>query len=277
MEAKKITEVLQRIPVATSNSEQKLREPEADPYALTLDEVDAVLKAARTEKERMMKEREYAIKLRTERSYKIPTIGEFDDMVRAYGHELCDTDKNKFEISTAIQPIYLQLLHYFMGDKSGTLDISKGIAIGGGVGRGKTVLMQIFSTNPLQSFDVIPCQDIANLYADKEKGGARIIHRLGGEIQNPAYHECFGQKHLGICMDDLGTENNRKHFGNESNVIADIIFKRYSNKIPFNQTHFTTNLNADEIEQFYGERVRSRMREMFNIINIPVTAKDLRK
>jgi DNA replication protein DnaC len=31
-------------------------------------------------------------------------------------------------------------------------------------------------------------------------------------------------------------------------------------------THVTTNLSASELERFYGDRVRSRMRQMFNLI-----------
>jgi DNA replication protein DnaC len=49
--------------------------------------------------------------------------------------------------------------------------------------------------------------------------------------------------------------------------MADIILNRYDNpKIPHHMTHLTTNLKPDEIEQAYGTRVRSRMREMFNVI-----------
>jgi DNA replication protein DnaC len=49
--------------------------------------------------------------------------------------------------------------------------------------------------------------------------------------------------------------------------MAKILLSRYdiftSKKI---QTHITTNLSASEIESVYGNRVRSRMREMFNLI-----------
>ena len=32
------------------------------------------------------------------------------------------------------------------------------------------------------------------------------------------------------------------------------------------KTHITTNLNAEELEKRYGTRVRSRLREMMNVI-----------
>lgn len=37
-------------------------------------------------------------------------------------------------------------------------------------------------------------------------------------------------------------------------------------------THATTNLSASELEDYYGNRVRSRMREMFNLIAFDGTA-----
>ncbi|MDA3943267.1 MAG: hypothetical protein PF694_06975 [Bacteroidetes bacterium] len=58
--------------------------------------------------------------------------------------------------------------------------------------------------------------------------------------------------------------------------MAEILLSRYDN-LPFNQTHITTNLNADAIEQTYGSRLRSRMREMFNLIHFPSHAPDRRK
>jgi hypothetical protein len=69
------------------------------------------------------------------------------------------------------------------------------------------------------------------------------------------------------CFDDLGTENNLKLYGNECNVMAEILLSRYdlfvSRKLI---THLTTNLSASEIEAAYGNRLRSRLREQFNLI-----------
>jgi len=42
-------------------------------------------------------------------------------------------------------------------------------------------------------------------------------------------------------------------------------------------THATSNLSASELEEYYGNRVRSRMREMFNLIAFDSGAKDKRK
>jgi hypothetical protein len=42
-------------------------------------------------------------------------------------------------------------------------------------------------------------------------------------------------------------------------------------------THITTNLNATEIEKQYGVRVRSRLREMMNVVSFPDEAPDKRR
>jgi len=41
-------------------------------------------------------------------------------------------------------------------------------------------------------------------------------------------------------------------------------------------THVTTNLSASELEAIYGNRIRSRMREMFNLVAFDKKAKDKR-
>lgn len=43
------------------------------------------------------------------------------------------------------------------------------------------------------------------------------------------------------------------------------------------KTHLTTNLSASELEQCYGNRIRSRLRESFNLIAFSNHTKDKRK
>jgi DNA replication protein DnaC len=42
------------------------------------------------------------------------------------------------------------------------------------------------------------------------------------------------------------------------------------------QTHITTNLSASEIKNVYGNRVRSRLREMINLIGFERNINDKR-
>ncbi|MFO8000567.1 MAG: hypothetical protein R6U46_04930 [Marinilabilia sp.] len=66
--------------------------------------------------------------------------------------------------------------------------------------------------------------------------------------------------------------------GQAFHVRAEIILSRYE-RFSRNRclTHFTTNLSANEIEERYGPRVRSRLREMCNLIAFPASTPDKRK
>lgn len=59
--------------------------------------------------------------------------------------------------------------------------------------------------------------------------------------------------------------------------MAEILTSRYEHFIENNAiTHITTNLSASEIEKAYGNRVRSRLRQMFNLIAFDSNTKDKR-
>ncbi len=144
------------------------------------------------------------------------------------------------------------------------LDLRKGILLTGPVGCGKTSLMSLLPEfmYPFQKYQVKNTREIA---AEFHKDGFETIQK-------------YGLRPKPICLDDLGVETNIKHFGNECNTIGEILLHRYD--LFVNQgivTHATTNLNADELEDIYGIRVRSRLRSMFNLISFPEGVKDKRK
>ena len=115
---------------------------------------------------------------------------------------------------------------------------------------------------PFQKYPVKSTREIA---AQFHKDGYGIIHDLGRR-QKP------------ICLDDLGVEQSVKHFGNECNTIGEILLHRYDMHVNYGIiTHATTNLNANELEKIYGNRVRSRLRSMFNLVSFPESCKDKRK
>jgi len=64
----------------------------------------------------------------------------------------------------------------------------------------------------------------------------------------------------------------------QTNVMGQIILMRY--ELFQNRqvhTHFTSNLTAPQIENYYGDRVRSRLREMCNWIKYKSTSTDKRR
>lgn len=113
-----------------------------------------------------------------------------------------------------------------------------------------------------QKYLVKNTRDIASEF---HKEGFEIIHR-------------YGRREKAFCIDDLGVEHNIKHFGNECNTIGEILLQRYDMHVNYGiVTQATTNLNADELEDIYGIRVRSRLRSMFNLISFPEVTPDKRK
>jgi len=59
--------------------------------------------------------------------------------------------------------------------------------------------------------------------------------------------------------------------------MAEILLSRYDQFCAQGlQTHITTNLTSMDIEEQYGLRVRSRMREMFNLLAFDAGSKDKR-
>jgi DNA replication protein DnaC len=179
-----------------------------------------------------------------------------------------------FKILESDYPIINKLIAYFLKDEATCyqlgLDINKGILLSGPVGCGKTSLMNLmkYLTPTEHKFLVKPCRDISFEFI---QDGYEIIHKYSkGKL--------YESQPKIICFDDLGTESNLKYYGNECNVMAEILLSRYdlftSRKL---QTHITTNLSASEIETLYGNRARSRLREMINLIGFERNIDDKRK
>jgi energy-coupling factor transporter ATP-binding protein EcfA2 len=170
---------------------------------------------------------------------------------------------NHFKILETDYPIVYKLIAYFLKDEPTCfqfgINLSKGILLTGPIGCGKTSLMNLmkYLTATEHKFFVKPCRDISFEFI---QDGYQIIHKY-------SIGKLYQSEPRTYCFDDLGTENNLKYFGNECNVMAEILLSRYdlfiSKKL---QTHITTNLSATEIEKHYGNRVRSRLREMVNLI-----------
>lgn len=174
---------------------------------------------------------------------------------------------SKFKLDLVDKKIIYKLLIYFIRDeencKAHGLDLDKGILLNGPVGCGKTSLMTLmkYFAYSNHNFVLKSSRDIAIEFND---------------VGYPAINK-YGKSNKIFCFDDLGIENNIKHYGNECNTIAEVILCRYDLRIYEGVvTHATTNLNAEELEKLYGNRVRSRLRSMFNLINFNRDSNDKR-
>ena len=144
------------------------------------------------------------------------------------------------------------------------IDFNKGILLLGPVGCGKTSLMTLIR-------DFFPTSFRPILKSTRQVSYEFIQEGYGIIDQ-------YGKSEKVFCFDDLGVESSLKHYGNECNTMGEILLSRYDQFIQFGTiTHVTTNLNSVELEKMYGVRVRSRLREMFNLIEFSKETKDKRR
>ena len=164
-------------------------------------------------------------------------------------------DKN-FRLYKEDEPLLFKLCCYYIQDhwacaKMG-IDTNKGLLLSGPVGCGKTSLMKLlpYLAPHKTNYEIIPTR---NIVFNFNATGFEVLEKYN-DTKN-------------YCFDDLGVEPTGCHYTKECNVMGEILLSRYDLfKTKNVKTHITTNLNAEELEARYGERVRSRLREMMNVI-----------
>jgi hypothetical protein len=181
----------------------------------------------------------------------------------------------KFRLYVEDAEIIAKLFVWALSDqeqaKLRNIDLHKGIALAGPVGCGKTTLMSLLRhiLPPARRYQVKSCREIAFEFA---VDGFPVISRYSKQSFHPA-----SAIPVAICFDDLGLESTVQYYGNPANTMAEILLSRYDYFVSHQMvTHITTNLNSREIEDRYGKRVRSRMRELFNLIAFGKSALDKR-
>lgn len=148
------------------------------------------------------------------------------------------------------------------------MNLKKGIGlISSNKGTGKSILMTLFQQNKHRPFLCMPTKAVSEMFSNKGNE-AIAIHSELLDI-NPMLPTFFYMNKAGICFDDLGFEIPKNSWGNKSDVMADVLFTIYSKnqmKGDFSWFHFTSNLSGKNFEDRYDDRIRDRMREMFNVI-----------
>lgn len=181
-----------------------------------------------------------------------------------------------FAIADIDRPVVLKLLAYLLRDEPVALDegidLDKGVMLTGRIGCGKTSLMRIFASLSPESCKptILSCRDISFEFS---RLGFDAIARYSKNAFYP--YTNIPRTH---CFDDLGLETPITFWGNSCNVMAEILLSRYDLFISHKMiTHVTTNLNSEELEAIYGNRLRSRMRAMFNLVSFHPETTDKRR
>lgn len=165
----------------------------------------------------------------------------------------------RFVIDKSNRDIIRSVFLFMIGQPS-DLDLNKGLWIEGAIGTGKSTLMQVcrsFLKAYNQGFKIYTCSQITtefSLTGDLDK----YLDNRSGSIPEPAP----------MCFDELGREPlPAKYFGTELNVMQHILHVRYTYWQLYRiKTCVTTNLKPVEVENKYGDYIRDRRKEMFNII-----------
>ena len=195
-----------------------------------------------------------------ENGYKVYDFNKCIDFINCQGKTHYG---QSFRINILDIPTIYKLVIYMIKDKDTALkeqiDLNKGILLSGPIGCGKTSIMHLIRpfASSLSDYKIKTCREISFEFA---KNGFEAINKYTLK-QNHQF------RLSGYCFDDLGAEQQIKHFGNDCNVMAEVLISRYEQFVENHSiTHLTSNLSASEIEMLYGNRLRSRMRQMFNLV-----------
>jgi len=183
--------------------------------------------------------------------------------------------------------LFKTLVLYFNQDpKFETLgenfSLKKGLFLRGVPGLGKTFSLKMFAQDfsnadgfrGSSNFLIKNFVSTKTIEAEFAGGGYKTLLPYTKFKKNYFYEDqTENNNNVRACFvfDDLGVENTTvAHFKNEINVMENILMDRYEIFTDQNiKTHLTTNItDSEEIENLYGARVRSRLREMCNVIDL---------
>jgi hypothetical protein len=268
------------------------------------DEINALLRVGCAAKYQAAYERWYKWLISHKAKPKTYTASE----IRAWFEHAAKKQLGQAFVVDAHNEAILDLLcHYFAEDPAFETEtdlagrhysLQKGLLLRGGVGCGKTTLLQIFASNPRQPYLVVPARELVSEYTARgtqgqPAGGLEALAPYLGMVKLPVGNEQAYNfsTHAGLALDDIGTEDYQaKHYGQELAVVEHIISSRddrvIAGTVPRWATHATTNVDFNDVvhegktylglESRYGKRWRSRVRGLFNIIDFPDTAPDRR-
>ena len=147
---------------------------------------------------------------------------------------------------------FIQTICYFFSNDPRfetelNFSFKKGLLILGDAGFGKTKTFDAIKNNPIKPISIYSMLDIS----EEVKDHGHLEIKLGKTI----------------LLDDVGSEEEEiKYYGTTINWLKNFIELYYHHQEDFSKLIITSNCAPQIIGQKYGYRVRSRMREMFNVL-----------
>ncbi len=166
----------------------------------------------------------------------------------------------KLIVNPQTKPLISAICFLLAGDERYETDLgfsfSKGLMIRGSVGLGKSYAMQLVADNPLKPVQFVTMHEITRSVMD-----------------TGLYSGLKFASHGFVYLDDVGAELSNggkvKHYGTEINWFASWFEEFYAkSKSHVNKIVFSTNDSFDSLEAKYGFRVRDRLAETFDVLDL---------
>lgn len=187
-------------------------------------------------------------------------------------NKLLAPQNRQFIIDENNKKVLRFMLYYFNGSKlaetvfpEAKYKLHKSLLIMGGVGTGKTLLMQVFSeylryTNNPRFFHCMSVTQMVNYYT--------IHNNLDRYTYNEENSTGFKPQPFNICLNDIGVQS-KTYFGMDTQLLTNE-FLHARNEIwtqMGNSAHLTTNLTIKQLEEKFADGF-GRLVDRFKTYNI---------
>ena len=160
----------------------------------------------------------------------------------------------------------------------GPLSLDKGIGLFGGVGRGKTILQEVFRHSPARPYGLVSARKVSEVFSEDltaNEGKRPLIS------STQKLYRGLGDTRA-LCFDDLAREENKhQHMGNWVYPMQRVLLDRYDavqrGHLPLWATHLTSNNPLEpadavpgmpSLTELYGEPAIDRLYEMCNMLTL---------